>query len=105
MNELYKLNDRDDAQAKAHSDEVFVDADGDHTEDVSHGLDENDERGQDEREQTGTPQPLVLTLDGKDGAAQRAHVKGVEYLAHCQRQERHSRAVNAVGDLKVAGTP
>ena len=50
---------------------------------------------------TCSPKPFILTFKRKDRAAERTHIKGVEYLTHCESKKCHGRSVNTVGNLKV----
>ena len=90
--DLSDLNHGDDGEAETESDDVFKPSDRSHTEDVCDGLNEYDHACESEGENTCTPEPLVLSLDGEDRAVERSHIKGMEYLAHGEGEECHTRS-------------
>lgn len=83
--ELYYLNDGNDEEGKAEGDAVFHKVELSKAERFAKEVYLNDCGGKEQGEKSCAPEPLILSLKGEDGAVERTHIEGVEYLAHRKR--------------------
>ena len=93
---LVDLHDRDDQECQAKGGAKGLHRELHEAEHLGEERDLNDDDGEDEREDGGAPEPLVLLLHAEQRLATAAHVEAVEDLHHGERQERHRSSVGAV---------
>ena len=101
--QLDKLHDGDDGKGKAQRGKILGQTDVLKAEGFGKERNIDYGSGQNQRQDGGAPEVLVLVTHGENGAVARTQVEGMEDFAHGHRQEGHGHAVRAVGDLPDAG--